>query len=152
MKPKIMEIIDQVAKLTGYTREDIIGPSRNKHLVGVRHFAMWRAYEETGRSFPEIGLVFKRDHTSVLHGVRKVRAMNPAEIGIFEPKPVRLTRKCRKPAETYVGDRCKHGHYGLRYIHDDRCVACVKEQRAAKAFVERVQRWKGGNPYKIAAE
>lgn len=45
--------------------------SRKKNLVVARHIAMYIA-RERGYSFPEIGCAFKRDHSTVINGVRKI--------------------------------------------------------------------------------
>lgn len=47
---------------------------RTKHYAAARHAAMYVAYEHLGYSLATIGEIMgHRDHTTVLHGVRKIR-------------------------------------------------------------------------------
>jgi hypothetical protein len=56
-------------------REEMLGPCRAASLVRIRHIAMYLAKDITKRSLPEIGREFAdRDHTSVIHAVRKIEA------------------------------------------------------------------------------
>ena len=51
--------------------------SRKQTLVMSRQIAMFLIKELTGHSLPEIGAAFGgRDHTTVLHAVRKIRTMS----------------------------------------------------------------------------
>lgn len=53
---------------------DITGPRRKKELVLPRHLAMYLLYEECKIPFEKIGeLLGGRDHTTILHGVEKIR-------------------------------------------------------------------------------
>lgn len=51
---------------------DMYSPHRAAHLVEARHIFYWCARYFTARSYPEIGRFIKRDHATVMHGVRKV--------------------------------------------------------------------------------
>ena len=54
---------------------DLIGPRKHKRsVVLARHVAMFVARRCTMCSYPEIGRAFNRDHTTVMHSVRKVEA------------------------------------------------------------------------------
>lgn len=56
---------------------DLIGMSRKQSLVLSRQIAMYLIKELTEHSLPEIGAVFgDRDHTTVLHAVRKIKKLN----------------------------------------------------------------------------
>jgi hypothetical protein len=44
---------------------------RNRHIVRLRQKAMYRMHRELGWSLPRIGRMLNRDHTTVLHGVRR---------------------------------------------------------------------------------
>ncbi len=50
--------------------------SRSKHIVAARQEAMYRVRKErTDMSLPMIGRVFGgKDHTTILHAVRKIEA------------------------------------------------------------------------------
>lgn len=64
----------------GANFNDVIGPTRHSELIPVRHLLMWELRYKLAPqpTFPEIGLVFKRDHTSVLHAVKKVETKRKA--------------------------------------------------------------------------
>jgi chromosomal replication initiator protein len=58
------------------SREDVVSRWRFKNLVAARFAAMYVARHVTGASYPELGRAFGgRDHTSVMHAVRKVEAL-----------------------------------------------------------------------------
>ncbi len=50
---------------------ELMSRSRGARTAEPRHAAFLLAREVTPMSFPEIGRAFYRDHTSVLHGVRR---------------------------------------------------------------------------------
>lgn len=67
------DIIKVVARSEGVTVADILGASRSKEITRARHRAMYLAKRITGKSLPDLGRRFGvRDHTTVLHGVRKI--------------------------------------------------------------------------------
>jgi hypothetical protein len=60
----------------GITLTDIDSRRRQTTVVLARHVAMYLIKTMTGKSLPEIGRRFGgRDHTTVLHGIRKVERM-----------------------------------------------------------------------------
>lgn len=66
-------ILSTVARYFGVTRADILSKNRQSSIVMPRHVAMYLTKEMTNKSLPEIGRRFGwRDHTTVLHGVRKI--------------------------------------------------------------------------------
>lgn len=72
----IRDIQRIVAKHYGFTCMDMRSKRRTAALAHARHVAMFIAKSATPRSFPEIGRHFGgRDHTTVLHGVRKIGSM-----------------------------------------------------------------------------
>jgi hypothetical protein len=59
----------------GVTHEEISVPNRKKHLVYAKHLIWWEIKEfvKPSMSYPEIGRCFGgMDHTSIMHGVRKM--------------------------------------------------------------------------------
>lgn len=71
--PFIAEIMDVVsASFPKLTRADLVGPNRARKFSRPRQIAMALARELTQRSMPEIGRQFSRDHTTVLHAIRRV--------------------------------------------------------------------------------
>jgi chromosomal replication initiation ATPase DnaA len=70
--PLIAEIIAEVAKETGLTVALLVGDRRSRPIAAARHYAFWRAARETGASLAAIGRMFgERDHTTILHGIRR---------------------------------------------------------------------------------
>lgn len=70
------EIIARVAAWHGFAYSDIVGPGRTATLVLARQDAMVAVdlalkARGTTLSLPALGRIFKRDHTTVLHSLRK---------------------------------------------------------------------------------
>lgn len=79
-EPKRVKIED-IQKLVGthysVSRSDILSSRRTANVVRPRQIAMYLAKILTPRSLPEIGRRFGgRDHTTVLHAVRKIEALS----------------------------------------------------------------------------
>lgn len=67
-----LRIIAQVAACHRLTVEDIIGPSRKAPIILARQDAMVEVFlARTDLSFPMIGRVFHRDHSTVVHTVKR---------------------------------------------------------------------------------
>lgn len=71
-KPTGRKISDVVAFHYGLTRAEIRGESRRKIYVKPRHVAMFICVKFAGLSFKHTGRVFNRNHTTVLHGVKRI--------------------------------------------------------------------------------
>lgn len=67
-------IVRRVAEAFGVTEKAVLGPSRLRSVMVPRQVAMHLVRELCGLSLPRIGAVFGRDHTTVLHALRKVAA------------------------------------------------------------------------------
>lgn len=75
-RPHIREIITVVAEACELRVGDLISERRTAHIVLPRQVAMALAKHLTLRSLPEIGRRFGgRDHTTVLHAVRKMQPL-----------------------------------------------------------------------------
>jgi len=71
--PYIEHIQKTVAKYYGMARIDMLSSRRTAGIVRPRQIAMYLAKSLTLRSFPDIGRRFGgRDHTTVLHAVKKI--------------------------------------------------------------------------------
>jgi chromosomal replication initiator protein len=72
---RVEDILRIVAKHSSVTRSDLLSSRRTANVVRPRQIAMYLAKTLTLRSLPEIGRRFGgRDHTTVLHAVRKIDA------------------------------------------------------------------------------
>ena len=75
-KVKIEEIQRVVARRYNVSRSDLLSSRRTANVVRPRQIAMYLAKTLTLRSLPEIGRRFGgRDHTTVLHAVRKIEGL-----------------------------------------------------------------------------
>ncbi len=73
---RIEDIQRVVARQYNVSRSDLLSSRRTANVVRPRHVAMYLAKIMTLRSLPEIGRRFGgRDHTTVLHAVRKIDAV-----------------------------------------------------------------------------
>ena len=77
---RIDDILKVVAKHYNVTRADLLSQRRTANVVKPRQIAMYLAKVLTLRSLPEIGRRFGgRDHTTVLHAVRKIDGLVAAD-------------------------------------------------------------------------
>src|SRR5262249_26747236 len=66
-------IMEQTAEYFSLSTGDLVSKSRSRPLTQARHIAMYLMRECTGLSLVKIGEIFGgRDHTTVLHGIKKV--------------------------------------------------------------------------------
>jgi chromosomal replication initiator protein len=66
-------IMEETATYFTLTTGDLVSKSRSRPLTTARHIAMYLMRECTGLSLVKIGEIFGgRDHTTVLHGIKKV--------------------------------------------------------------------------------
>nr|WP_268644959.1 chromosomal replication initiator protein DnaA [Nocardiopsis sp. EMB25] len=77
-------IMSQTAAYFGLSVDDLCGTSRSRVLVTARQIAMYLCRELTDLSLPKIGQQFGgRDHTTVMHADRKVRALMAERRSIY---------------------------------------------------------------------
>ncbi|MER6533082.1 chromosomal replication initiator protein DnaA [Streptomyces sp900105755] len=77
-------IMAATADYFGLTVEDLCGSSRGRQLVTARQIAMYLCRELTDLSLPKIGAQFgNRDHTTVMHADRKIRALMAERRSIY---------------------------------------------------------------------
>src|ERR1700722_18023876 len=82
---KIEDIQRVVARQYNVSRSDLLSSRRTANVVRPRQVAMYLAKTLTLRSLPEIGRRFGgRDHTSVLHAVRKTEALVTKDVSLSE--------------------------------------------------------------------
>lgn len=74
MPDRYRVIVGEVCEKHGVTAGDVLKANRARALAMVRFEIYGRLHDELGVSLPQIGRLFARDHTSVLHGVRRWRA------------------------------------------------------------------------------
>ena len=90
-------IIDLTGEMFGFEVEHLIGGSRRRPLVDARQVAMYVTRNMTDLSFPDIGKAFgNRDHTTVMHAVRKIEARMGERQQIFD-KVTELQHRLNNP-------------------------------------------------------
>lgn len=91
--------VDQIQKCVaehfGLKQADLISERRARAVARPRQVAMWLAKQITTRSLPDIGRRFGgRDHTTVLHAVRRIEALKVEDGALARDLDV-LLRKLR---------------------------------------------------------
>jgi hypothetical protein len=98
---KLKIILEEVAKETGLTVNDLQCESRNRPLIVARGLYCYRAITETLASYPMIGRTLgNRDHTTVIHAVRRHCRVNDLPL----PRGLNLVPK--------------RAYYGLRWTEE----------------------------------
>ncbi|MDR1693680.1 MAG: chromosomal replication initiator protein DnaA [Lactobacillaceae bacterium] len=80
----IDEIQRKVAEHFNISVKEMQSSRRARNVARPRQIAMYLAKQLTSRSLPEIGRKFDRDHTTVMHAVRKVEELMMEEISLAE--------------------------------------------------------------------
>lgn len=84
---KIERIIEEVARTYQVSQTEILSTRRTAQLVKARQMAMYIARETTELAYQAIGESFGKDHSTVLHNVKKAEEIlrdNPYEKEIVE--------------------------------------------------------------------
>lgn len=81
----VKEIIETVASYYSVTVVDIASARRTMNIMIPRQAVMYLARELTGLSLPQIGArLGNRDHTTILHGIRKMQKRINSDASIAE--------------------------------------------------------------------
>ena len=67
----LVDLLDEVCRTHHVTRDEITGRSRSRSVSFARQDLWWRLREAHGYSYVELGRLFARNHTTVLHGTRR---------------------------------------------------------------------------------
>ncbi len=74
-KAQVDDIIRCVAQHYHLNTSDLLGSRRSQDIVRPRQVAIYLAKHLTTRSLPVIGRAFSRDHTTVLHSIRRIERL-----------------------------------------------------------------------------
>ena len=95
----IRAILARIAKHHGVTVDDLLGDRRTRRVAEPWMLAYAVVEVATGMTLSEIGREFGRDHSTILYGIRKARAVH-GDLFIdtlgadfrerFEPKPLNM--------------------------------------------------------------
>jgi len=86
-------VIEAVSSVTGVDFDKIVGFSRSRDLIVPRYVAMYILRDRGKLSYPRIGHVFGRDHTTVLYAVNKIASLLATEKGGLGGETATLVRK-----------------------------------------------------------
>lgn len=79
------EIMRKTCDYYNVRLSDMVSPKRSRNIARPRQMAMYLAKQLTSRSYPEIGKRFgNRDHTTVIHAVRKIEELKLQDSQIAE--------------------------------------------------------------------
>lgn len=82
-------IVKLVALKHGLTPGDLSGPNRSRPFVAARHEAIALVWTHCRAvSLPAVGRMFQRDHTTILHSLRKLRKLHARPAYRREPNKV----------------------------------------------------------------
>jgi hypothetical protein len=70
-----MRVLHAVAAHHKISPSEITGKSRKRHVIKARFEVFYRLRVDLNFSYPKISQLMKKDHSTVLHGVNKVRQM-----------------------------------------------------------------------------
>jgi hypothetical protein len=68
-------LLSVISFVSGQPENEILGASRARGLVLCRHAYYHIAREKMGLKLAQIGAFFNRDHTTIIHGLTKVKDM-----------------------------------------------------------------------------
>lgn len=75
------QIIQMVATAKGFPLEEILGNSRNRSVVEARFDAIKAVADaRPDMSTPQIGRIFGKDHTTIIHALSKRGGRRPASV------------------------------------------------------------------------
>ena len=66
------QLVDKVAKYYNLNAKDLYGTSRVKDIKSARQVAMYLMKDQLGLSTVKIGNEFKKDHTTIMHGIKVI--------------------------------------------------------------------------------
>jgi chromosomal replication initiator protein len=85
-------IMAETASYFSLRREDLVSKSRSRPLTTARHIAMYLLRELTGLSLIKIGDLFDRDHSTALHGIKRIENLMPNRDTVYR-QVQELTKK-----------------------------------------------------------
>lgn len=77
--PSIARLVSVTAAEFDVTAPAILGPRRGPEFALARHVVMFLASTRTKHSLAVIGRCLNRDHTTVLHGIRRIAELVKAD-------------------------------------------------------------------------
>lgn len=78
-KAKLSEVLAVICAGEGVTTGEVYSPLRHRRIAKPRQMAYALARDLTGLSYPALGRLFRRDHTSLLYGYRVIARRSASE-------------------------------------------------------------------------
>ena len=88
----VNDILDATCEHFMIKMADLKSERRDRSIARPRQIAMYLAKELTTKSLPEIGAVFGRDHTTIMHAVKQINSLIHSDPSIAEH--VRFLKGC----------------------------------------------------------
>jgi chromosomal replication initiator protein len=86
------KIFDAVSEKYGVSKEEIYGTHRTKEIATARHVTIYLLRNLTDMSFPNIGRMFNRDHSTIMNSIdvveRRLRSDSMFVMDIAELKKI----------------------------------------------------------------
>lgn len=116
-RPSVNKAVMEISKAHGVSPMLVAGQNRERAIVAARNQVFDRLYRD-GVSLSEIGRIFGKDHTTVLHGIRRFRgeptkANRQAEIAAGTRFPPLSTLPTARLRFLYVDDAETREFVGL---------------------------------------
>jgi hypothetical protein len=70
--PEIYTVVEVVCQKYKVSMRDILSDRRTAWVIWPRHVAMYLCRELTPLSYPVLGRMFRRDHTTLIHAYQKI--------------------------------------------------------------------------------
>lgn len=67
------QILSRGCEVGGISPETLLSPLRDEHVSNVRHAVMYCMRNRAHANFVRIGQIMNRDHSTVIHAVRRVQ-------------------------------------------------------------------------------
>ena len=80
----IRVIIKEFAELAEVKPEDFIKRDKSQPIADWRHVMIFSMKLYTGLSYPKIGLIMKRDHSTIIHAVKMGEKIVKANTFLYE--------------------------------------------------------------------
>ena len=78
------KLVEKVAKYYGLTPDDLYGKCRVKNINTARQICMYLMNEELKMSTVKIGAELEKDHTTIMNGLKKIKASIKDDFGLRE--------------------------------------------------------------------
>lgn len=70
---RLATIEQAISKASRVSIEDIRGSKRDKEMAEARQAIWYVGHDYLGYSYAELGRYYQKDHTTIIHGVAKIR-------------------------------------------------------------------------------